>query len=116
LWFTVTGIGTQSVTSAKLRLYCTNESTNGGAFYRVLNNTWGTVTWQTSPAAEPAPLASLGSVASGTWYEADLSSLVTQDGTYSLRNASTSANGADYTSKEGSAGFAPSLVVTLGSS
>jgi hypothetical protein len=41
---------------------------------------------------------------------------VTGDGTYSIRIASTSSNGADYSTKEGAAGFAPQLLVTLGSS
>jgi hypothetical protein len=46
-------------------------------------------------------LASLGAVSVNTWYEVDVTSLVTGDGTYSLRISSTSTNGEDYSSKEG---------------
>lgn len=67
------------------------------------------------PAADPTLRASLGAVSVNTWYEVDLSSLVTGDGTYSIRIASTSGNGVDYSTKEGAAGSAPQLVVTLAS-
>jgi hypothetical protein len=59
-------------------------------------------------------VATLGKVNSGTWYEIDLTSLVTGDGTWSLRVTSTTSNGADYTSDEGSAGFRPQLLITVG--
>ena len=113
--FTVSGVGTGSVTSVKLRLYCVSASPTGGDFYRVADNSWQetAVTWNTAPAADPTPVASLGPVAVNTWYEVDLTSLVTGDGTYSLRVASTSTDGADYSTKEGTVGFAPQLVVTL---
>jgi len=113
--FTVSGVGGATVTSVKLRLYCTNSSNAGGDFFRT-SGAWqeGSVTWNTAPPPEGTALASLGSVATGTWYEVDVSSFVTGDGTYSLRITSLSGNGADYVSKEGTAGLAPELVVTLG--
>jgi acid phosphatase type 7 len=52
-------------------------------------------------------------VTPGNTYEVNLTSLVSSDGTYSLKAMSTSSNGADYTSREGAAGFGPLLVVTL---
>jgi hypothetical protein len=73
------------------------------------------VTWNTQPQADPTSIASLGAVSVNTWYEVDLTSLVTGGGTYSIRIASTSANGVDYSTREGTAGSAPLLVVTLGS-
>jgi hypothetical protein len=114
LTFTVSGVGTGTVTSAKLRLYCVNGSGMGGAFYPV-DAGWqeGTVTWNTAPAPGPTPVASLGTVAAGQWYEVDLTSVITGDGAYSFRVTSTSTNGADYTSKEGNTGFGPLLVVAL---
>jgi hypothetical protein len=57
-------------------------------------------------------LASLGAVSASIWYEVDVTSLVTGDGTYSLRISSTSTNGADYSSQEGA--NSPELVLTLG--
>jgi fibronectin type 3 domain-containing protein len=112
--FSVSGVGTRSVVGAKLRLYNVDSSSAGGTFFRVSDNSWGetTVTWNTAPAAASTPLASLGAVAANTWYEVNLASLITGDGTYSLKITSGSTNGADYTSREGAVGFRPQLVVT----
>lgn len=113
--FSVTGIGTRRVATAKLRLYNVNESSAGGVFYRVSDNSWGetTVNWSNAPPAIGTPVASLGAVAVNNWYEIDLSSGITGDGVYGYRIISTSSNGADYTSKEGAAASRPQLVVTL---
>jgi chitodextrinase len=117
LKFNVAGIGARTVVSAKLVLSCIDSSDSGGVFYRVLDpNSWseGSVTWDTSPAADTAQLATLGSVSATKSYEVNLTSLVTQDAFVSVKVVSNSAsgNGADFSSKEGSA--APRLVVTLG--
>jgi hypothetical protein len=87
----------------------------GGLIYRVPDTSWGetTVNWNTAPAAEGTPVASLGPVTPGNTYDLDLTSLVRSDGMYSLKAVSTSSNGADYTSKEGTAGLGPLLVITL---
>jgi IPT/TIG domain len=115
LRFTVSGVGAGPVASAKLRIYCTDGSGAGGNFYEVTDNSWpeSTVTWSTAPTADTTLLGSLAKVVPGTWYEVDVSSFVTGDGTYSLEITSPSANSAAYSSKEGTAGFAPQLVVTL---
>jgi Calcineurin-like phosphoesterase len=117
LRFTVSGVGSGTIQSVKLRLFCLDTADKGGDFYRVSDNSWPekTVNWNSQPAADITSLASLGAVTANTWYEVDLSSLVTGDGTYSIQIASTSSNGADYSTKEGAAGFAPQLVVALGS-
>ena len=116
LRFTVSGVGSGTIQSVKLRLFCLDTADNGGDFYRVSDNSWPekTVNWNSQPAADLTSLASLGAVTANTWYEVDLSSLVTGDGTYSIRIASTSSNGADYSTKEGAAGFGPQLVVAFG--
>ena len=115
LKFTVSGVGSGTIQSVMLRLYCLDASNKGGDFFRATSNSWqeNTVTWNTQPPADPTSIASLGAVNANTWYEVDLSSLVTGNGTYSIRIASTSANAVDYSTKEGAAGFAPQLVVTL---
>ena len=115
LKFTVSGVPSGTIPTVKLRLYCLDASPKGGDFFRVANNSWqeNTVTWNTQPLADPTSIASLGAVIASTWYEVDLSSLVTGNGTYSIRIASTSANAVDYSTKEGAAGFAPQLVVTF---
>jgi len=114
LKFTVSGVGARTVLTAKLRIYCEDGSSMGGAFYRVTDNSWteGGVTWNTAPAADLNSFATLGTVSAGSWYEVDVKSLVSGDGTFSLRASSTSSDGAYYTSREGVAGFTPQLIVT----
>jgi hypothetical protein len=90
LRFSLSGVDTGEVTSAKLRLYCVDGSDgSGGQFYRAASTAWNqsTVTWQTAPSADPTLLASLGPVSSGRWYEVDLTSLVTGDGTTACGSA-----------------------------
>jgi hypothetical protein len=116
LKFTVSG-ASAGVARAVLRIHAVDSSDVGGAFLRVADSSWSesTVTWNSAPAADPTPVASLGRVLAGTWYEVDVTSMISGDGTYSIRISSTSTNGADYASKEGMAGLAPQLVVTLAS-
>jgi hypothetical protein len=110
--FTVSGVGTRTVTGAKLRLRCVNASATGGDLYRLLDTSWSesSVTWGNAPAAETPKVSALPSVTAGNPYEVDLP-FVTGDGTYAIRVASASADGAWYSSKEGSS--PPQLVVTV---
>ena len=115
--FNVSGTAGRQILSARLRMYCVDPSPQGGQFLPLLNmaTPWGesTVNWNNAPAAGATPVASLGAVASGTWYEVDIKPVVTGDGVVSLRVTSPSNDGADYYSKEGPAGFAPQLVIVL---
>lgn len=114
LKFAVTGVAGRAVTSARLRLYVTNGSTNGGDLRRIAD-TWsqGSVTWQTAPTAEPTLVASLGPATVDSWSEVDVTSLVSGDGVHSLRVSSTFSDGAGYTSAEGGSNR-PQLVLQLG--
>ena len=111
--FSISGIGTKKVSSAKLFLYCSDRSNKGGDLHQNENN-WseGTVTWNNAPPADPDVIASLGRVDKNTWVEVDVTSLVKKDGSYSFRVISTSSNGADYRSREKDE-LAPRLVVTV---
>jgi hypothetical protein len=103
------------VLSARLRLYNFSDPSVKGGDFHPASNDWSesTVTWNTAPAYDSsAAIASLGQVNIDTWHEVDVTSLVTGDGTYSLRITSTSSDGAKYASKE-RAGFAPQLVITM---
>ncbi len=115
LKFDVAGLYGRAVQSATLRLYCVDSSNIGGEFHVVPDSSWteSGVTWNTAPAADPAVLGTLASVRSGNWYELDVTPAVTADGLVTLEAVSTSANGAGYTSKEGTASFEPQLVVTF---
>jgi hypothetical protein len=112
--FTVSGVGAQTVTNAKLRLSCVDNSPSGGTF-TASANTWteSTVTWNTAPPPG-ATIATLGKVVAGSTYEVDLSSLIHGDGTYTLRVSSANSDGADYTSREGTLAARPQLVLTVG--
>ena len=111
--FDVSGIGDRTVVNAKLRLFCTDGSNQGGDFHEI-DTDWSedSVTWDNAPPADPDVIASLGPVVRNTWVEVDLSFLITGDGIYSLRVDSTSANGADYRSKE-RPGLEPELILTV---
>jgi hypothetical protein len=113
LRFTVSGVGTDVVTAATLRLFVTNASPVGGSVYRVASQTWPeTVTWATAPAADAGALATAGKATVSSWMTFNVLPLVPGDGTYSVRLTSTSSDGVDYTSREGTATQRPQLVVT----
>ena len=50
--FTVSGVGSKTISSATLRLYCVDSATAGGTFRPTATTTWteGAVTWTTAPA------------------------------------------------------------------
>ena len=54
LKFAVSGVGSRSISSVKLRLYCIDPSSFGGNFRRVADTSWSEfgVTWNTAPAAD----------------------------------------------------------------
>jgi IPT/TIG domain len=114
--FTVSGIGTRPVTGADLRLYCDRPSPSGGVFASAATTSWGetTVTWATAPSAQSSAIATLGPVTASTWYHVDLTSLVTHDGSYTVRVTSPSTKEAQYSSKEAKPAFRPQLIVTIG--
>jgi hypothetical protein len=111
--FDVSGLTGKQLVSARLRLYNVDSASKGGDFYAVSDNSWQeeTLNWNNAPAALTSLLGSLGSVSPNNWYEVDITSLITGDGTYSLRITSVSSDGADYSSKEGA--NPPQLVITV---
>jgi hypothetical protein len=113
LKFSVSGIGGRTVVSATLRLRCVDSSPVGGEFHRVADSNWSqqTLTWNNQPTSDPAVLTSLGAVTAGSSYEVDVTPLVSGDGTVSIEAVSSSADGAHYSSKEGT--VAPQLIVTV---
>jgi chitodextrinase len=112
--FTVSGVGTSTITNATLALTCSDPSPHGGDVTLAAATSWAenTVTWANAPAAG-ATAASIGSVVAGTTYKVDLSSIIHGDGTYTLRITTPNADGADFVSKEGAIGSRPQLTLTL---
>jgi len=105
-----------TVGSAKLKLYVVNDSTSGGIVQRVPDNLWlETITWNTKPAIDSTPIATLGAVGLNTTVEIDVSSVVTGNGTYSFAIVpqAGNANTVQYASRENSTISArPKLEVT----
>jgi hypothetical protein len=115
LKFQLSGLTGNTVTSAKLRLYVSdNGSVKGGSVAKMSNNSWAetAVTYNTRPAIDGATLSSLGAVNIGSWYESGVTPAVTGDGTLSLGVKSSSTDGVHYAAREDSA-HAPQLVVTV---
>ena len=100
-----------TVNSAKLRLFTTQGSPQGGSVFPVTAS-WQeeTVTWNTKPAASGSALGVLGPVTAGQWVELNLSSHVTGPGTYSFLIKDGTNTQAWYSSKEGS--NKPQLVIS----
>ena len=113
LRFDVSSVG-GSVETARLRLYAVDGSDRGGDVYRAVGDAWGesTVSWSTAPPTAPTPVASLARIAKGTWYEIDVTSVVTGDGPVSFRIVGTSADSAAYAAREAGAATAAQLLVT----
>lgn len=117
LKFTVSGV-TSPVSSAKLRIRSisgNSGASKGGVFKAVSNTSWSETgtTWNNRPALDGATLGTLGSVVKDTWYEIDVTSVVTGNGTFSFGASSTSSDGAYYDTRESGAD-APQLVLTTG--
>ncbi|MDI1463190.1 DNRLRE domain-containing protein [Catellatospora sp. KI3] len=116
LRFTVSGISSP-ITSVKLRIKTTSAldagSAAGGVFKAMSNKTWSETgtTWNNQPAIDGATVATLGAVVRNTWYEINVTSIVTGNGTFSFGASSSNSDGAYYDSRESGAD-SPQLVVT----
>lgn len=118
LQFNVNGLS-QPIASARLRLYVTDGSNQGGAFYLVANELLNTntpwseqnLTWANAPLLPGTALRTVGPVTIGTWVEVDVTSAIGGDGLYSFAAKSTSTDSAYYSAKEGK--NPPQLVITL---
>ena len=109
--FNVSGLS-GTVTRAVIRLYVTDGSDKGGAWYPVDASAWteSGLIWNNAPPLTGTPVANIGAVAAGTWIEIDVTAIVTGNGSYSFGATTTSANSVRYSSKEGA--NPPQLVVT----
>jgi hypothetical protein len=110
LRFSVAGVS-GTVTSVKLRIFCTDASPGGGTVYPT-SSAWeeATVSWSNAPAATGAAIRDVGAVAAGAWVEIDLTGSVTGNGTWNLLISDGNTNSAFYSSREGA--NPPQLVIT----
>jgi glucose/arabinose dehydrogenase/PKD repeat protein len=110
LKFTVNGLS-GAASSAKLRLWVTAASTNGGSVYPVSNSWTETgITWSNAPAISGSPLSSVGTATAGTWVEFNLGSVITGNGTYSFAISGGTSDSVIYASRETASD--PVLIVT----
>ncbi len=118
LKFAVSGLP-GAVSAAKLRLYVTDASNDGGTAFLAGNDfstggpwTESGLTWNNAPGATSGALASAGPVSSGAWVEFPVTPAISGDRTYTFLLTTASSDSAIYSSKEG--GNAPQLVITTG--
>jgi hypothetical protein len=118
LKFAVTGMS-GALVNAKLRLFVTDESPDGGAVYLVSNDYLNTTTpweekgllWGNAPSLAGTPVSSLGTVSIEKWVEFEVASQIIGDGVYSFALKSNNADAVYYSSKEGD--HLPQLVVQM---
>ena len=116
LRFDVSGVSTP-VLSAKLRLYAYTDTANGPAVYSTGNSWTETgITWSSRPPATSPANDDKGAIALNSWVEYNVTSLVSGNGTYSFALATSSSDGVDFYSREGTDQLLrPELVLTVDS-
>ena len=120
LKFDVNGLN-GPVQSAKLRLFVTDGSREGGVAHLVSNHYKGTnipwsengLNWSNAPALEGAPLGSVGAVSAQEWIEFDVTAAIAGDGQYSFGLTTSSSDSVYYSAKEAGANN-PTLVIEIG--
>ena len=116
LRFTVSGVGGQPVSQARLLIYANSASSQGLVAKSVASNTWaeGTIDYDNAPAMG-STLATSPAVVSGTWVTLDVTAFVTGDGTFSFGVSTPGSTAISLASRESGAN-APQLVVTVNNS
>ena len=116
LRFTVSGVGAQAVSQARLLIYPNSASSQGLVAKSVANNTWAETTLNYSNApAMGGSLATSPAVVAATWVTLDVTAYVTGDGTYSFGVSTPGATAISLAARESGA-TAPQLIVTVNSS
>jgi hypothetical protein len=118
LKFDVTGLS-GTLHSAKLLLYVSDASVDGGAIYPVSPNYKSSLTpwvekdlnWNNAPGITDAPISSTGAVSLGQWVEFDMTTAIVGNGAYSFGLKTNNSDQVYYRSKENGAATAPQLVV-----
>jgi hypothetical protein len=115
LRFGVTGVS-GSVQRAILRVYATAGTVDGPALYGTDNGWTETgIIWTNRPPRTTAGMDDKGAIATGTWVEYDVTSLVSGNGAFSFVLATTSRDSADFHSRNSTqTALRPQLVVTYG--
>jgi hypothetical protein len=113
--FTASGINGQ-IQNAKLRVFCTTNGTANGPAAYLANSTWmesgtGGVTWNTRPALLSGVVDNKGAIATSSWVEYNVTSLVSGNGTYTFALVADGNDGVTFSSREGAS--PPQLVIEM---
>ena len=113
--FSVSGVS-GSVQSAKLRVYSTTNATRNGPAVYAAGSSWTEtgITWNNRPARTSAAFDNKGAIATSTWTDYTVTSLVPGNGTYTFVLVGDSTDDVVFSSREGS--HSPQLVITVNSS
>lgn len=100
------------IQDAVVRLYATSASADG-ATISAASNTWNEmqISWNLQPQHDDSVIAQSDSIIAASWIEFPVSAEVTGNGSYSFLIATTSSDGAHFSSREGE--YPPQLVLTL---
>ena len=110
LKFDVTGL-TRAPSSAVLRVFVTDPSTNGGAAYATSTSwTETAITWSNGPAPVGSALGQAGATTTGTWVSLNVTAAVAGNGSVAFVLSDGNADSAIYGSRESTT--PPQLVVT----
>ncbi len=101
-----------AITSATLRLFATDGSTDGGSVHPV-SSSWNEslITWGNAPDLSAAALGSLGNVSTNTWVQVGVFPEVDSPGAHSFGIQNATSNSVFYSTSEGV--NPPELVLTL---
>ena len=93
-----------SIQSARLRLFVTDNGTRDGPAIYVTDNAWdeSTIAWSNRPAPTGDALDNKARLDSNSWVEYDVTSVVTGSGTFSFVLVADSSDGVIFFSREGS--------------
>ena len=113
LRFNVSGLGSQTVTRARLVIHANSSSSQGLAVKTVSNTTWveTTIKYNNAPAMGNT-LSSVTSVTGGTWIELDVTNLVVMDKIYSFGIITPGSTSINLSSRETGV-KSPYLIITL---
>lgn len=99
LRFAVSGL-VGSVQRATLRLYATGATVDGPTVFGTTNEWTETgIAWSNRPGPTTAAVDDEGAIATGSWMELDVTSLVTADGAFSFVVAPMSSDGVEFHSR-----------------
>ncbi len=109
--FNVTGVS-GAITSARMRLFVANGSSNGPGIYGTSNDWSETgITWNNGPAATTGAIANAGQILADSWAEYDVTTYVQGNGSYSFVFLPDGSDGVRFNSRERS--LPPELILTF---